>query len=107
MSRRGSTHQEIRRRLGFDELTAAVTGAAPCPPAVIEFFDAIGITLREVYGLSETTGVVSLAAADDVRPGTVGPPLPSAQVRFPGPLARRGDVKAAKLLFTYVLGRPR
>jgi len=25
-------HREIRRRLGFDKLTAAVTGAAPCPP---------------------------------------------------------------------------
>jgi long-subunit acyl-CoA synthetase (AMP-forming) len=80
--------QEIRRRLGFGELTAALTGAAPCPPAVIEFFDAIGIPLREVYGLSETTGVVSLATADDVRPGTVGPPLPSAQVR----LAQDGEL---------------
>ena len=91
MSRRGSTHQEIRRRLGFDEVTAAVTGAAPCPPVVIEFFDAIGIPLREVYGLSETTGVVSLAAAKDVRPCTVGPPLPQRACevgrgrRTPGP----------------------
>ena len=93
----GVDHQVIRRRLGFDELTAAVTGAAPCPPAVIEFFDAIGIPLREVYGLSETTGVVSLAAADDVRPGTVGPPLPSAQVRFAedGELLVRGPLVMA------------
>ena len=42
--------------------------------ASIEFFASIGIPLREVYGLSETTGVVSLTPADDVRPGTVGPP---------------------------------
>ncbi|HEV7419766.1 MAG TPA: AMP-dependent synthetase/ligase, partial [Mycobacterium sp.] len=93
----GIDHQEIRRRLGFDELAAAVTGAAPCPPAVIEFFDAIGIPLREVYGLSETTGVVSLAAADDVRPGTVGPPLPSAQVRLAedGELLVRGPLLMA------------
>ena len=93
----GIDHQEIRRRLGFDELTAAVTGAAPCPPAVIEFFAAIGIPLREVYGLSETTGVVSLAAANDVRPGTVGPPLPSAQVRLAedGELLVRGPLLMA------------
>jgi len=93
----GIDHQELRRRLGFDELTAAVTGAAPCPPAVIEFFAAIGIPLREVYGLSETTGVVSLAAADDVRPGTVGPPLPSAQVRLAedGELLVRGPLLMA------------
>jgi len=30
--RQGSTNREIRRRLGFDKLTAAVTGAAPSPP---------------------------------------------------------------------------
>ncbi|MBB5165352.1 long-chain fatty acid--CoA ligase [Mycobacterium sp. AZCC_0083] len=93
----GIGHEELRRRLGFDELTAAVTGAAPCPPAVIEFFDAIGIPLREVYGLSETTGVVSLAAASDVRAGTVGPPLPSAQVRLAedGELLVRGPLLMA------------
>ena len=93
----GIDHQEIRRRLGFDELAAAVTGAAPCPPAVIEFFAAIGISLREVYGLSETTGVVSLASANDVRPGTVGPPLPSAQVRLAqdGELLVRGPLLMA------------
>jgi long-chain acyl-CoA synthetase len=93
----GIDHEELRRRLGFDELTAAVTGAAPCPPAVIEFFDAIGIPLREVYGLSETTGVVSLAAASDVRAGTVGPPLPSAQVRLAedGELLVRGPLLMA------------
>jgi long-chain acyl-CoA synthetase len=93
----GIDHQEIRRRLGFDELTAAVTGAAPCPPAVIEFYAAIGIPLREVYGLSETTGVVSLAAARDVRPGTVGPPLPSAQVKLAddGELLVRGPLLMA------------
>jgi long-subunit acyl-CoA synthetase (AMP-forming) len=93
----GIGHQEIRRRLGFDELTAAVTGAAPCPPAVIEFYAAIGIPLREVYGLSETTGVVSLAAASDVRAGTVGPPLPSAQVKLAddGELLVRGPLLMA------------
>jgi long-chain acyl-CoA synthetase len=93
----GIDHHEIRRRLGFDELTAAVTGAAPCPPAVIEFYAAIGIPLREVYGLSETTGVVSLAAADDVRPGTVGPPLPSLKVKLAedGELLVRGPLLMA------------
>jgi long-chain acyl-CoA synthetase len=93
----GIDPHEIRRRLGFDQLTAAVTGAAPCPPAVIEFYAAIGIPLREVYGLSETTGVVSLAAASDVRPGTVGPPLPSAQVKLAedGELLVRGPLLMA------------
>ncbi|WP_156748694.1 MULTISPECIES: long-chain fatty acid--CoA ligase [unclassified Mycobacterium] len=73
---------ELRRRLGLDNLVCALTGAAPCPPGVVEFFGSIGITLRELYGLSETTGVVSFAAADDARAGTVGPPLPSAEIHL-------------------------
>jgi long-chain acyl-CoA synthetase len=93
----GADPAEIRRRLGFGELEAALTGAAPCPPGLIEFFASIGIRLREVYGLSETTGVVSLAGADDVRAGTVGPPLPSAQVRIAddGELLVRGPLVMA------------
>ena len=88
---------EIRRRLGFGELEAALTGAAPCPPGLIDFFASLGIRLREVYGLSETTGVVSLAGAGDVRAGTVGPPLPSAQVRTAddGELLVRGPLVMA------------
>jgi long-subunit acyl-CoA synthetase (AMP-forming) len=60
----------------------ALTGAAPCPPGIIEFFASIGISLREVYGLSETTGVVSVSPAKGMRPGTVGPPLPRAEVKL-------------------------
>jgi long-chain acyl-CoA synthetase len=93
----GTDSAEIRRQLGFDRLRAALTGAAPCPPGVIEFFGSIGLPLREVYGLSETTGVVSLTPADDVRIGTVGPPLSSADVRIAedGELFVRGPLVMA------------
>ena len=73
---------DTRWALGFDRLQAAITGAAPCPPAVIEFFHSIGVPLREVYGLSETTGLISFSRADDIRVGTVGPPVPSMEVRL-------------------------
>jgi long-subunit acyl-CoA synthetase (AMP-forming) len=88
---------DVLRHLGLDRLRSALTGAAPCPPAVIEFFGSIGIPLREVYGLSETTGVVSMASANDVRIGTVGPPLPSSDVRIAedGELLVRGPLVMA------------
>jgi long-subunit acyl-CoA synthetase (AMP-forming) len=93
----GVDHAKIRRQLGFGELVTALTGAAPCSPGLIDFFASIGIELREVYGLSETTGVVSLAPADDVRAGTVGPPLRSARVRIAddGELLVRGPLVMA------------
>ena len=78
----GADPAEIRRQLGFGRLRVALTGAAPCPPGIIEFFASIRISLREVYGMSETTGVVSVSPADGIRPGTVGSPLPSAEVKL-------------------------
>jgi long-chain acyl-CoA synthetase len=78
----GADVADIRQQLGFGQLRVALTGAAPCPPSIIEFFRSIGISLREIYGLSETTGVISVSPADGMRPGTVGPPLPSAEVKL-------------------------
>ena len=45
----------IRQALGLDEVELFAVGAAPTPPEVIEFFDAIGIEIAELWGLSETT----------------------------------------------------
>jgi long-chain acyl-CoA synthetase len=93
----GANHEQIRRGLGLGKLSVALTGAAPCSPALIEFFTSIGIPLHVVYGLSETTGVVSVATAEDARRGTVGPPLPSAQIRLAddGELLVRGPLLMA------------
>jgi long-chain acyl-CoA synthetase len=93
----GTDHADLRRRLGFGQLAIALTGAAPCPDGLIEFFASIGIELREVYGLSETSGVVSLAAAQEVRVGSAGAPLPSVQVRIAvdGELLVRGPLVMA------------
>jgi long-chain acyl-CoA synthetase len=76
----GADVGDILHRTGFAQLQTARVGAAPCPPEVKEFFASIGIPLHQVYGLSETTGVVSISDRAD----TVGLPLPSAEVRLAG-----------------------
>jgi long-chain acyl-CoA synthetase len=81
---------EVRRTLGFDRLVSATTGAAPCPPEMIAFYNSIGVPLREVYGLSECTALITHTRADDIRPGTVGPAMPSMELR----LADDGEVLA-------------
>jgi long-subunit acyl-CoA synthetase (AMP-forming) len=78
----GEDKDDIRRRIGLDRLEVAMTGAAPCAPGLIEYFDDIGIRVLEVYGLSETTGLVSVATGYDARPGAAGRPLPSAEMRL-------------------------
>jgi long-chain acyl-CoA synthetase len=72
----------LKRRLGFDRTRIAVCGAAPASPELFEFYHALGIPLIEGYGMTESTGVISVNPAEAPRVGTVGKPLPGVQVRL-------------------------
>jgi long-subunit acyl-CoA synthetase (AMP-forming) len=80
--------------LGLDEAQVALTGAAPCPAEVIEFWHGLGLPLCEVYGMSETTGVATVNAPGAVRVGTVGRALPGVEVALSdeGEVLMRGPV---------------
>ena len=58
----------------------AVSGGAPLGARLSHFFRGIGVTILEGYGLTETTAPISVNLPWDVRPGTVGPPLPGSTV---------------------------
>jgi long-chain acyl-CoA synthetase len=72
---------KIRKRLG-GRMRVAISGAAPLAPEVLEFFDVIGLTVVEGYGLSETMGSCSVNHPDDRRIGTVGRVLLGSEVRI-------------------------
>jgi long-subunit acyl-CoA synthetase (AMP-forming) len=80
--------------LGLDQVRVAVTGAAPCPAEVLEFWHGLGLDLCEVYGMSETTGVATVNAPGAVRIGTAGRPLPGVEVALSeeGEVLMRGPV---------------
>ena len=79
---------QLRAHLGLDEVIAVNVGAAPTPLEVLEFFHAIGIPVGELWGMSETCGVVTLNPPDRMKLGTVGPPIPGYEVK----LADDGEV---------------
>jgi long-subunit acyl-CoA synthetase (AMP-forming) len=64
-------------------------GAAPTPPEVVLFFDAMGIEIAELWGLSETCAVATINPPGAVRIGTVGKALPGVEIE----LAEDGEVK--------------
>ncbi len=72
---------KIRHRLGLDRCLVAFSGAAPLAEDVMEFFLAIGVPLREGYGLTESTAPASLNLPERVKVGTVGPALPGVELR--------------------------
>ncbi|NKY85362.1 AMP-dependent synthetase/ligase [Nocardia veterana] len=51
---------KLRVTLGLDELKVASSGAAAIPPETLEFLLGLGFTVSEVWGMSETTGVVTI-----------------------------------------------
>ncbi|MDR7529910.1 MAG: AMP-binding protein [Armatimonadota bacterium] len=72
----------LRRRLGLDRVRFAVSGAAPIAPEILEFYHALGVRIREVYGQTEGSGPTTIHQGDRIRLGTVGQPLPGVEVRI-------------------------
>ncbi len=73
--------RKMRTRIG-KRLRMVVSGGAPACQDVIEFFNAIGISTLEGYGLTETTAPAAVNRIGKNKPGTVGPPLPSVRVKI-------------------------
>ena len=66
--------RSLQNFIGLREAQVALTGAAPIPPDVVRFFRVIGVPLIEVYGLTESTGMVTGHEMNHVQVGTVGIP---------------------------------
>ncbi len=72
---------KIRKRFG-GKLRLLVSGAAPLSEEVQTFFEIIGMTIVEGYGLTETSAPIACNHPDNNRKGTVGQPLPGIEVKL-------------------------
>jgi long-chain acyl-CoA synthetase len=79
--------KNLRALIGLDEAIFAVTGAAPMARDLQNWFRAIGVPLSEVYGMSETTGLITWSPLH-AKTGTVGAATPGIEVK----LAEDGEV---------------
>jgi len=59
-----------------------VSGGAPLSGDVAEFFYAIGITILEGYGLTETAPVLTCNTFEKMKFGSVGPPVPGVEIKI-------------------------
>jgi long-chain acyl-CoA synthetase len=87
----------VREKLGLDQVRIAFAGAAPTPIEVLEYFEALGLGICEVWGMSELSCVATCNPPDARRLGTVGRPIPGVEVELAddGELLARGPILMA------------
>lgn len=71
----------LKNKMGLGRVKTAITGGGAISPEVFKYFKALEIDLRQVYGQSECSGIATTHTKDDVRPETVGVPVPDVQVK--------------------------
>ncbi|MEA2166763.1 MAG: long-chain acyl-CoA synthetase [Solirubrobacteraceae bacterium] len=87
----------LRAGLGLDGAAFAHAGGAPSSIDVLEFFNAIGVPLAELWGMSETCGAGTMGMPARNRIGTVGPASEGVELRLDtdGELLIRGPMVTA------------
>lgn len=72
----------LRRALGLGKAELVLSSAAPLPPDTLEWFWRLGVRVREVYGMTELGGGVTLTGADRPSPGAVGKPVAGVNLKL-------------------------
>lgn len=78
----GIVKKKIRQGLGLNDVHYIAVGAAPMPIILTNWFRRLGIHLQEVYGMTETTGIICLMPRETIRDGTVGKPIDSVTLKI-------------------------
>ena len=74
--------RNLKKIVGLDRARYCLSGAAPISPDLLKFYHGLGLDIREVYGQTENCGPTSIHYENDVKFGTVGKPLPRAQIKI-------------------------
>ncbi len=74
--------KKIRVGLGLNETIINLTGAAPMPTYLIQWFRKIGIVIQEAYGMTENLGAVCMMPLGKIKDGTVGKIYPNMEVKI-------------------------
>ncbi len=69
-------------QIGLLRLRRAYTGGAALGPELFTFYQAIGVNLKQIYGQTEIVGIAYMHRDGDIRPDTVGKPLPETKCKI-------------------------
>ena len=87
-------YRHIRSFLGLGRVRIGITAAAPISPELLAFFRGIGVNIREIWGMTETSGAASMQPDWGASQGRVGffPDTLQAKIADDGELLVKGDI---------------
>ena len=78
----------LKNVLGFSRVRVGYTAGEAIGPEIFEFYRALGINLKQLYGQTEATVFITIQPDGEVRADTVGVPAPGVEVK----IAESGEI---------------
>ncbi len=87
---------KIRQKLG-GRFRFPISGGAPLSVETLKFFEALGLSIVEGYGMTETHLIITLTPPGNTRYGSCGQPIPGVEVKIAsdGEILVRGETVMA------------
>lgn len=85
-------HNKIKDIFGGN-IRIILTGAAPISREIIHFFNWVGLDVYEAYGMTETSGIITVQSKGKTKIGSVGVPIPGTELKIldDGEICCRGE----------------
>jgi long-chain acyl-CoA synthetase len=78
----------LKNTLGLSCVRVAYTAGEAIGPDLFLFYRSLGINLKQLYGMTESSVFLCIQKDGEVKPDTVGPPIPGVEIR----IAEDGEV---------------
>src|SRR5258705_8548936 len=72
----------LRDNLGMGKIRVAYTAGEAIGPELFEFYRSLGVNVKQLYGMTESSALICITKDRPVKLDTVGPPLPGVEVRI-------------------------
>lgn len=84
----------VQNFIGMRRCRVAFSAGAPIAPEILKFFRYLGVSVRELYGLTESSGAITIQMSEQSPVGSVGTPYPGIELMLAddGEILVRGDV---------------
>lgn len=85
--------RKVLQALGLDQARLAISGSAPIPPELIQWYRDLGLELLEGYAMSENFAYCHISLPGRTRVGYVGDPMPGVECR----ISEEGEIQIKSL----------